>query len=72
MLLRAANHFYDKYSILLTETTSEQNEVALNNHKLRELQFLAVVFAVTIVDINALITVTPQKHLPEHDYPSRL
>ena len=35
-------------TILLTQITSAQNEVALNYHRMRGLYFMAVVFVVTI------------------------
>ena len=35
--------------ILLTKTTAAQNEVVLSHHRVRELYFLAVIFAATVL-----------------------
>ena len=43
------NDFIYVDNILLTNTTAAQNEVALSYHRVRELSFLPVVFAVTII-----------------------
>ena len=40
---------YRAQNILLKKTTAAQNAVALSNHKVRGLYFLAVVFVATIV-----------------------
>ena len=52
-----AGHFNDiTILILLTKTTAARNEAALSYHKVRGLNFLAVIFAATIIVISQFST----------------
>ena len=49
-------------SILDTKITAAQNEAALSYHRVRRLQFLAVIFAVIKVTLNIIATIYPYQY----------